>query len=29
MPYRTFDDHIDGFVITFIDITKAKKWKQN
>lgn len=25
MPYRTFDDHIDGLVITFIDITKAKK----
>jgi two-component system CheB/CheR fusion protein len=25
MPYRTFDDHIDGLVITFINITKAKK----
>ncbi|MCA1744579.1 MAG: PAS domain-containing protein [Bacteroidales bacterium] len=25
MPYRTFDDHIDGLVLTFIDITKAKK----
>ncbi|MDZ7738445.1 MAG: CheR family methyltransferase [Bacteroidales bacterium] len=25
MPYRTFDDHIDGLVITFSDITKAKK----
>ncbi|NVN95894.1 MAG: PAS domain-containing protein [Bacteroidetes bacterium] len=25
MPYRTFDDHIDGLVITFFDITKAKK----
>lgn len=25
MPYRTSDDHIDGLVITFIDITKAKK----
>lgn len=25
MPYRTFDDHIDGLVITFVDITKAKK----
>ncbi|KAF0197778.1 MAG: Uncharacterized protein FD166_1678 [Bacteroidetes bacterium] len=25
MPYRTFDDHIDGLVITFIDITEAKK----
>jgi two-component system CheB/CheR fusion protein len=24
MPYRTYDDHIDGLVITFIDITKAK-----
>ncbi len=28
MPYRTFDDHIDGLVITFIDITKAKKLEQ-
>ena len=25
MPYRTYDDRIDGLVITFIDITKAKK----
>ncbi|MEI8204311.1 MAG: chemotaxis protein CheB [Bacteroidota bacterium] len=25
MPYRTYDDHIDGLVITFIDISKAKK----
>jgi two-component system, chemotaxis family, CheB/CheR fusion protein len=25
MPYRTLDDKIDGVVITFIDITKAKK----
>jgi len=25
MPYRTFDDHIDGLVITFFDISKAKK----
>lgn len=25
MPYRTIDDHIDGLVITFIDITVAKK----
>jgi len=25
MPYRTFDDYIDGVVITFIDISKAKK----
>ncbi len=24
MPYRTFNDHIDGLVITFIDITHAK-----
>ena len=25
MPYRTLDDHIDGLVITFSDITVAKK----
>lgn len=25
MPYRTFDDKIDGLVITFVDITKSKK----
>ncbi len=25
MPYRTFEDKIDGVVITFIDVTKAKK----
>ena len=25
MPYRTLDDHIDGLVLTFNDITKAKK----
>lgn len=25
MPYRTFEDKIDGLVITFIDITVAKK----
>ncbi|NTW24056.1 MAG: PAS domain-containing protein, partial [Lentimicrobium sp.] len=24
MPYRTFDDKIDGLVITFIDITKSR-----
>jgi two-component system CheB/CheR fusion protein len=24
MPYRTLDDHIDGLVITFTDITLAK-----
>ncbi len=24
MPYRTFEDHIDGLVITFIDITRSK-----
>ena len=28
MPYRTFDDRIDGLVITFIDITKAKKMEE-
>jgi two-component system, chemotaxis family, CheB/CheR fusion protein len=25
MPYRTLDDHIDGLVITFTDITVAKR----
>ncbi|HXT41695.1 MAG TPA: PAS domain-containing protein, partial [Candidatus Angelobacter sp.] len=25
MPYRTMDDRIDGVVITFMDITTAKK----
>lgn len=25
MPYRTLDDHIDGLVMTFLDITKSKK----
>ena len=25
MPYRTFDDKIDGLVITFIEITKSKQ----
>lgn len=25
MPYRTFEDKIDGLVITFIDITKSKQ----
>jgi two-component system CheB/CheR fusion protein len=25
MPYRTYDDRIDGLVITFVDITIAKK----
>lgn len=25
MPYRTFEDKIDGLVITFINITKSKK----
>jgi hypothetical protein len=25
MPYRAIDDHIDGLVITFTDITTAKK----
>jgi len=32
MPYRTFDDWIDGLVITFINITELKrveeKWKE-
>jgi two-component system, chemotaxis family, CheB/CheR fusion protein len=32
MPYRTFDDRIDGVVITFINITELKKveekWKE-
>jgi two-component system, chemotaxis family, CheB/CheR fusion protein len=25
MPYRTFDDRIDGLVITFVDISESKK----
>jgi two-component system CheB/CheR fusion protein len=25
LPYRTLDDRIDGLVLTFIDITTAKK----
>jgi two-component system, chemotaxis family, CheB/CheR fusion protein len=25
MPYRTFDDRIDGLVMTFSDVTVAKK----
>jgi hypothetical protein len=25
LPYRTLDDRIEGLVITFVDITKAKK----
>lgn len=25
MPYRTLEDHIDGLVITFLDITKSKQ----
>ena len=28
MPYRTYNDHIDGLVITFIDITHAKKLEE-
>jgi len=28
MPYRTLDDRIDGLVITFTDITKAKQAEQ-
>jgi len=27
MPYRTFDDKIDGLVITFIDATKSKRFE--
>ena len=28
MPYRTYNDHIDGLVITFINITHAKKLEE-
>ena len=28
MPYRTLDDRIDGVVITFADITAAKKLEE-
>lgn len=28
MPYRTFDDRIDGLVITFIEVTEAKKMEE-
>jgi two-component system CheB/CheR fusion protein len=28
MPYRTLDDKIDGVVITFINITIAKKLEE-
>lgn len=28
MPYRTFDDRIDGLVITFIDVSEHKKREQ-
>ncbi|HEY6915177.1 MAG TPA: PAS domain-containing protein, partial [Paludibacter sp.] len=28
MPYRTFEDKIDGLVITFVDITKSKQLEQ-
>lgn len=28
MPYRTIDDRIDGLVITFVDITAAKKLEE-
>jgi two-component system, chemotaxis family, CheB/CheR fusion protein len=28
MPYRTIDDRIDGLVMTFIDISKAKKTEE-
>jgi two-component system, chemotaxis family, CheB/CheR fusion protein len=27
-PYRTLDDHIDGVVLTFIDITARKHWEE-
>ena len=29
MPYRTIDDHIDGLVITFTDITRSKQIETN
>jgi two-component system CheB/CheR fusion protein len=29
IPYRTFDDHIDGLVITFTDITKVMNFKES
>ncbi len=29
MPYRTLDDHIDGLVITFSDMTVAKKMEMD
>jgi len=29
MPYRTFDDRIDGLVITFINITALKQLEEN
>jgi two-component system CheB/CheR fusion protein len=28
MPYRTLDDHIDGLVLTFNDVTKFKKMEE-
>jgi two-component system CheB/CheR fusion protein len=28
MPYRTLEDLIDGVVITFLDITAAKKLEE-
>src|SRR5205085_12425737 len=28
LPYRTADDHINGVVITFFDITKRKKTEE-
>lgn len=28
MPYRTFDDRIDGLVITFVDISDSKKTEE-
>ena len=29
MPYRTFDDRIDGLVITFVNITDSKQIEEN
>ncbi len=29
MPYRTFENHTDGLVITFIDVSLAKKLEEN
>jgi two-component system CheB/CheR fusion protein len=29
MPFRTLDERIEGLVITFVDITKAKKLEKD